>query len=230
MHIHKPKPVHGVREFLSEIGVIVVGVLIALALEQGVEALDWSHKVAQAEVRLAADLRDDSAYAAQYEILKPCVDGYLDRMQADLLKHDSADMMHLHEFGSPVLGEPWKIVAWQSAVAGQIGDHMSNSRFEDYAEAFRGADLLREFNLRHRDDYALAMTGRFALPPDTKTTADELAAVDRLRIYIAIGRNIAANDLVNPVRAKLGIAPNAAVIADLRQTEAQCLALLGQRH
>jgi hypothetical protein len=34
MHIHKPKPLHGIREFLSEIGVIVVGVLIALGLEQ----------------------------------------------------------------------------------------------------------------------------------------------------------------------------------------------------
>jgi hypothetical protein len=33
MHIHKPKPLHGVREFLSEIGVIVVGVLIALGLD-----------------------------------------------------------------------------------------------------------------------------------------------------------------------------------------------------
>ena len=30
MDIHKPKPWHGVREFLKEIGTIVIGVLIAL--------------------------------------------------------------------------------------------------------------------------------------------------------------------------------------------------------
>src|SRR5215469_12605016 len=78
MHIHKPKPLHSVGEFFSEISVIVVGVLIALALEQGVESLDWSHKVAQAEVRLAADLKDDSSFATQYAILKPCADAYLD--------------------------------------------------------------------------------------------------------------------------------------------------------
>jgi hypothetical protein len=32
MHIHKPKPLHSGREFLSEIGVIVVGVLIELEI------------------------------------------------------------------------------------------------------------------------------------------------------------------------------------------------------
>ncbi len=39
MHIHKPKALHGWREFLGEIGVIVCGVLIAIALDQTVEAL-----------------------------------------------------------------------------------------------------------------------------------------------------------------------------------------------
>lgn len=227
MHIHKPKPLHGVREFLSEISVIVVGVLIALALEQGVEAFNWSHKVAQAEGRLRADLKDDSSYATQYGILKPCAEAYFDRMQADLLHHDAADMERLHEFGPPFQGQPWKVLAWESAVASQIGDHMATRRFQVYAEAFRGANLLREYNLRHRDDYAAAMTGRFALPPDSKTVADQLAAVDRLRGYIRVGRLIAANDIIDPVRIHLGITPSPAVVADLRQTAAKCLALLG---
>ena len=33
MDIHKPKPVHNWRELLTEIGTIVIGVLIALAAE-----------------------------------------------------------------------------------------------------------------------------------------------------------------------------------------------------
>ena len=37
MDIHKPKPWHGVREFLKEYVIIVVGVLTALAAEQAVE-------------------------------------------------------------------------------------------------------------------------------------------------------------------------------------------------
>jgi hypothetical protein len=37
MDIHKPKPWHGVREFLKEYLIVVGGLLTALAAEQGVE-------------------------------------------------------------------------------------------------------------------------------------------------------------------------------------------------
>ena len=45
MHFHLPKPLHGWREFAGEVGIIVVGVLIALAAEQVVETLHWRHEV-----------------------------------------------------------------------------------------------------------------------------------------------------------------------------------------
>ena len=83
MHIHKPKPLHGVREFSSEISVIVVGILIALGLEQTVESLHWRHKVEQAELRLRADLQYDITFAAQFGVLEPCAEAYLDRIQTD---------------------------------------------------------------------------------------------------------------------------------------------------
>lgn len=41
MDIHKPKPVHNLRQFLSEIAVIVIGVAIALAIQQRAERLSW---------------------------------------------------------------------------------------------------------------------------------------------------------------------------------------------
>jgi len=39
MHFHLPKPLHGWREFAGEVGIIVVGVLIALSAEQVVETI-----------------------------------------------------------------------------------------------------------------------------------------------------------------------------------------------
>ena len=41
MHFHLPKPLHGWREFAGEVGIIVLGVLIALGAEQLVEAAHW---------------------------------------------------------------------------------------------------------------------------------------------------------------------------------------------
>ncbi len=53
MHFHLPKPLHGWREFAGEVGIIVVGILIALAGEQIVEAVHWRSEVAN--FRQAAD-------------------------------------------------------------------------------------------------------------------------------------------------------------------------------
>lgn len=45
MHFHLPKPQHGWREFIGEVGVIVLGVLIALSAEQIVETLHWRSQI-----------------------------------------------------------------------------------------------------------------------------------------------------------------------------------------
>jgi hypothetical protein len=42
MHFHMPKPIHGWRQFFGEVGIIVVGVLIALSAEQIVEERTWT--------------------------------------------------------------------------------------------------------------------------------------------------------------------------------------------
>jgi len=55
MHIHLPKPLHGWREFLGEVGVIVIGVLLALGAEQLVEALHHHSQVQEAIDKLHAE-------------------------------------------------------------------------------------------------------------------------------------------------------------------------------
>src|ERR1700744_1702016 len=57
MHVHLPKPLHGWREFFGEGGIIVLGVLIALGLEQVVHSIH-AHNVA-AEAR--QNVRDEAA-------------------------------------------------------------------------------------------------------------------------------------------------------------------------
>jgi hypothetical protein len=51
MHFHLPKPLHGWREFAGEVGIIVLGVLIALGAEQVVETLHWRSEIADARRR-----------------------------------------------------------------------------------------------------------------------------------------------------------------------------------
>src|SRR5712671_1668373 len=56
MEIHKPTAVHSWRELLTEIGVVVIGVCIALAAEQTVEWLHWRKQVAEARDVIATEL------------------------------------------------------------------------------------------------------------------------------------------------------------------------------
>lgn len=56
MDIHKPKPVHSWREFLTEIGIVVLGIVIALLAEQTVEAIHRSREASS----LRGELREES--------------------------------------------------------------------------------------------------------------------------------------------------------------------------
>ena len=61
MHIHLPKPLHGWRAFAGEVGIIVIGVLIALGAEQLVQWVHGREDVAQLRSALKAELADDRA-------------------------------------------------------------------------------------------------------------------------------------------------------------------------
>ncbi len=61
MHVHLPKPLHGWREFAGEVGVIVLGVLIALVAQQLVEERRERADLAQIVTALRSELGDDRA-------------------------------------------------------------------------------------------------------------------------------------------------------------------------
>jgi hypothetical protein len=73
MHIHKPRAAHSLREFVSEISVIVVGVLIALALEQAVEWLHRQSQTAEARAALSVELSYDLAAFDNRMAQGPCI-------------------------------------------------------------------------------------------------------------------------------------------------------------
>src|SRR6266550_8896503 len=61
MHFRLPKPLHGWRAFAGEVGIIVVGVLIALAAQQVMESIHEREDIAQLRGAFRAELADDRA-------------------------------------------------------------------------------------------------------------------------------------------------------------------------
>jgi hypothetical protein len=73
MHIHVPKPLHGWRAFMGEVGVIVLGVLIALALGQLVETIHENRIADEARNSVKAEVRENLFWIEQREQREACI-------------------------------------------------------------------------------------------------------------------------------------------------------------
>lgn len=83
MHFHLPKPLHGWREFAGEVGIVFLGVAIALAGEQLLEARHWSKKLDEVRSNMVTEMRDDDAVIASAILSRTrCADQVLDQMAA----------------------------------------------------------------------------------------------------------------------------------------------------
>jgi hypothetical protein len=73
MRFHLPKPLHGWRAFVGEVGIIVLGVLIALGAEQFVQDLHWRSDVRDFRAAVDTELEFNLA-ASDYRVRQsPCV-------------------------------------------------------------------------------------------------------------------------------------------------------------
>jgi len=135
MHFHLPKPLHGWREFAGEVGIIVIGVLIALGAEQVIERLQWRDKVHETTVQLDAELHRDAVSAYDWLVVSPCVDGQLQAIDAALA---SARQTHRLQ-STPAFTPPLEIFTedtWLNARALQVADHLSPKQVQEYSSLF----------------------------------------------------------------------------------------------
>jgi hypothetical protein len=63
VEIHRPKPIHSWRELFKEVGVIAIGILIALGGEQTVEWLHRRGEVAEARKALRSEIAENARFA-----------------------------------------------------------------------------------------------------------------------------------------------------------------------
>ena len=80
MEIHKPKAAHSWREFLIEIGTIVLGILIALGLEQSIEAFHERQLAHEAQEAIDAEMRADLDLIASRLSRQVCIERRLDQV------------------------------------------------------------------------------------------------------------------------------------------------------
>jgi hypothetical protein len=222
MEVHKPKPVHSWRELLGEIGVIVIGVIIALTAEQVVETIHWNHKVADAEAAMNRELGDDLAYAAGQLALKDCAGKYFARIEAAVVNRRSDTLRQLAAMTEPPFGpHPWVGESWTAAINSQIPDHIPRDRLSAYAIAFRRVTTERELQFTMLDHYAEVVGARLLDSPTPEISYAQLAALDKLKAADAVTRLIAYS-LINEQAKQVDAAPDPQVLAYETRRAAVC--------
>lgn len=209
MHFHLPRPLHGWREFVGEVGIIVLGVLIALGAEQVVEALHWRGQVTDARRALDGEVAYNVGAIAKRQQEAPCIDRRLQEIRAIL----SGGAQRIASEPLPILGQPqlWRprTNAWQAAMAGQVAEHMPLPTRAGYAELYDGFQWYAQKAADETD--AWSVLGELDDPGGLG--AEDLAVIRqaRSRAQVAADKMNANLPRVIEIAARFGVKPTPVV-------------------
>jgi len=155
MHFHLPRPLHGWREFVGEVGIIVFGVLIALGAEQLVESFHWKHQVADSRTALDAEMaRDNEAFAFRIAA-RDCIAKRLQKL-SDIIER-AARHEPLPPVGPviPDIGNALSSSAWETSRAAQTLDHFPREPLRLYGDFYLQVGSVQEFMLAEVGDWGI---------------------------------------------------------------------------
>jgi hypothetical protein len=226
MHFHLPKPLHGWREFAGEVGIIVLGVLIALGAESVVERTHQRAELHEAEDAMVAELRDDNlpqAYtrAAIYN----CYADQLDRIEQALASGDRARFVALAPTYRPVV-RTWDDEAWKAALASQVLVQSGSKRMVGWSTAYVMIPVLSESANAEQDELPELWAKPAGQAPLTLEQQDRLLrVVSRLRRdnRSMTGASLVLLRFASDVGMRLTEAQKATLLADAKKTFGSCV-------
>jgi hypothetical protein len=136
MDIHKPKPVHSIKEFLKEFGIIVLGVVTALAFEQAAEAVHWHHEVSVERDALLDEVRGNLDVVKIRMLFQPCIDKRLNELKTVIDRHDEDQPLGIKGHVGVPIAVSGSRGTWAIALSGQGLSHESYSEQVELSGAF----------------------------------------------------------------------------------------------
>ena len=183
MRFQLPKPLHGWRAFAGEVGVIVLGVLIALCAQQLAENLAWRQKVDAAVADMNNELGSgDGPQAYERLVLHDCVDAHLNSARAAVEDGDrKASRKLIDQVWLP--NRTWDSLARDAANSADVAAHMPHERMLQYRIAYEMVPATQRLAEKELVDL-----GRFRGLPSSggpltgEEKFSEIAAIEALRL------------------------------------------------
>jgi len=145
MHIHKPKRLHGVREFLKEYAIVVVGVLTALGAEQAVEQLHWAREVRSARAALGVEMSHSNLHLAYRVAAEPCIARRLDALESVIEKTAKREPVPRLGAVIPDIGNALNDNVWANYRAAQTLTHFDDNEQRQFSAYYLQINSLRQF-------------------------------------------------------------------------------------
>jgi hypothetical protein len=186
MHFHLPKPLHGWREFAGEVGIIVVGVLIALGAEQVVEDLHWRHVASAARESVSGEMDTEFFTASEMVIAQPCVDRQLEQVEAAVLAPGPFHPVPSYSEGPMSFAvrapeKSWSDNVWKSVSEDGTAAHFDRKTRLGLAIFYSLVEYLREHNARADELRQRLSALSRPIQPDAATRAGFVADIEQAR-------------------------------------------------
>ena len=226
MDIHKPGPIHGWRDFIKEIGSIVLGVSIALAAEQGVEWWHWQHELRETRQALKTELAR-AVGSFQYDAaMQDCSNRRLDELSQWLDHSQPGDRLAMvRPIGQP-MGYSFLFGAWEVAKSGQAAWRMPLDEKLRFAHLYGALTRFDEIVRANNDGWR--QMAQF-------TSAEPLDHADRMTLRGLVARGQALTrtlrtygPFVLPDVAALAITPEKRAIIDSDLAQSFCKPLFAR--
>ena len=179
MEIHKPKPIHSLRELASEIGVIVIGILIALGLEQAIETLHEREQTATAKEYIDDELRASLAKASVEVQMQQCSERQIAALSDAIGKGDQVELQRLLTASRFPLPFDWSDAAWRTTLASDAGNRLGERQKRLYSVFYYYVSAFKAKQERYIDSYgrlrAMALSGMSQSPAIAGAQVSELA-------------------------------------------------------
>ena len=213
------------RAFAREVGVIVLGVLLALAFGEIADTVRWRFKAARTNTAIDLELARAAGVLDERVLVQPCLDrriAELDRLIRTARR--TGRLPEIREIGGPPV-RPLQTAAWDDAVGSGALPHLKPERRSMLSLNY---PLLRAYPQQLEQEWAhwatLHAIERTPGPVSDDLIAEMAVTVSRLRVW-SYGIGLNARQIKDDI-GRQGIRPSYHLILDREGTRAEVAAFL----
>lgn len=185
MRFRIPKPLHGWREFLGEVAVVVLGVLLALGAQQAAETINQRQEASETRTVLTNEIAETLAILELRRVAQPCIDNRLKEIRGLVDQWGRSNSFKTPRWVSQATWFPFGTARFDAAnSAGRLALLSSEEQYQ-IGQIVGGLRSFRDLQFMEAQDWSTLRM--------LQSGADALSTSDRTEIRVALQRASTAN-------------------------------------